>query len=390
MEELESRAQIKAEAQYTTDFIKQLDDKLLAGGGGARRDLTKYEKQEATGIAAEYPAGATPDEAWQTMVKKWKNGVTDSNLGVYTEITKLAYRDFENEGAAAQREYYEKWGTKSYEVKQNEDYAVISFGKKEGWDNAPFLYSRTDEGWKVDIVHQRRYIRMGNAPKWGVERGDFPHMELLSGLPYWMEQDIPFEEEDRYTIAKDKEWASEILRLEAQNKNNPDDFEILIGLARLNVLTSMRPNHYFPLLNKAKSINPEDPRPYKYLAIAHVNSNYQFQSAIAELREFLRREPDSVFGHSFLGYLYLQENDFQKAVDELEQALKLDPNNGYVLCKLSRAYGNLYLKSTALDPRRGFYKAKSNEMYEAARNAGDANPLRLKWLNHWLKEEGIK
>lgn len=389
MEELENRAQIKAEGQYTTDFIKQLDDKLLAGGGGVRRDLTKYEKQEATGIAAEYPAGATPDEAWQTMVRKWENGVTNSNLGVYTEITKLAYRDFENEGAAAQREYYEKWGTKPYEVKQNEDYAVISFGEKEGWDNAPFLYSRTDEGWKVDIVHQRRYIRMGNAPKWGVERADFPHMDLLGGYPHWMNQDIPFEEEDRYTIAKDREWASEILRLEEQNRNNPDDFETLVALGRLNVLTSMRPNHYFPLLNKAKALNPDDPRPYKYLAVAHVNSNYQFQSAIKELKEFLRREPESVFGHSFLGYLYLEEGEYNKAIEELEQALKLAPENCYALCKLSRTYGRLYLKSSALDPRRGFYKSRSNEMYGKARHAPDVSRRRVGWLRSWLQDKKI-
>ena len=91
----------------------------------------------------------------------------------------------------ATREDAQTYRNKPFEVLQNDRYAVIFFGKKKGWENAPFLFGRTDAGWQFDIVHQRKYVRMGKSPKWGIERADYPYVDLLSRCPYWMNQDIP-------------------------------------------------------------------------------------------------------------------------------------------------------------------------------------------------------
>jgi hypothetical protein len=83
-----------------------------------------------------------------------------------------------------------------------------------GWENAPFLFVRTEAGWQFDIVHQRKYIRMGRSPKWGIERADYPYIELLARCPYFMGQDIPLADEDRHRVEADDEIARRIVDLE--------------------------------------------------------------------------------------------------------------------------------------------------------------------------------
>lgn len=45
MEELENRAQIKHQDNYTGKIISGLDDTLLSGGEGAKRELLEFEKE---------------------------------------------------------------------------------------------------------------------------------------------------------------------------------------------------------------------------------------------------------------------------------------------------------------------------------------------------------
>ena len=109
---------------------------------------------------------------------------------------------------------------------------MIFFGKKDGWENAPFLFARTDAGWQFDIVHQRKYIRMGRNPKWGIERADYPYIDLLSRCPYFMGQDIPLEDADRYWIEDDGDIARRIVELENQYSSDPDDGIAAMELGR--------------------------------------------------------------------------------------------------------------------------------------------------------------
>lgn len=389
MEEMEKRAQIKYKGNYKAEDILRLDDDFLTSGAGAQRDLTKYQDQDFNEAGGKYPAGATPDEAWSTMIKSWKDRVRDNNLGVYTEMTKLAYRDYTNMNNSYYDEQIRTYENKDYEVIKDDDYAVIFFGNKQGWDNSPFLFARTDEGWKFDIVYQRKYIRMGPAPSWGMERANYPYAGLLSKCPYYMGQDIPLEGDDVYEIKDDRKIAEKIKNLEEKYKSAPDEFNTLMELGYLytKVASGQKAR---PLLKKAKSLNPSSSLPYKCLAIVHVDTTYQYNSAIKELTEYVKREPADVFARNYLGYLYLKIKKYDAAIKELEEAVKLRSNNSYAYCKLSRTYAQLYLDASDRDMRKTSYKNDALKMLANAENVSNFDALRIGWLKRWLKENGIK
>ena len=256
MEEVEKRAQIKFQADYTLADIEKIDNEYLSGGAGAKRRLAEYQEEKVRKTGHEYPAGETPDEAWKILIRSWEMRVRDPDLNVYTEITKLAYRDFQNLPDSHFEENVRNYKNKPYNVIQNEKYAVIYFGKKKGWENAPFLFCKTQAGWQFDIVHQRKYVRMGRSPHWGIERGDYPYITLLSKCHFWMNQDIPWEAEDKYRIENDHRLAEQIRQAEHALENNPEYFQTVIQLAKLYTIASLRPKKKIALLKKAKQLDP--------------------------------------------------------------------------------------------------------------------------------------
>ena len=389
LEEIERRAQIKHQAKFTVAEIKQLDQELLSGGAGAKRQLNKYQPETITSVGTVYPAGRDPDEAWQTLIRSWKNKVRDPNLEVYTEMTKMAYREFQNLPDSRYEEDALTYGTKPYKVIQNDTYAVIYFGKKKGWENAPFLFCRTPEGWQFDIVHQRKYVRMGKSPHWGIERSEYPYVELLSGCPYWMNQDIPLEDDDIYRIDEDYKLAQKIRSLELAFKKNPQDFQGALQLGRLYTITSLSPKKRITMLKKAKQLNPDSALPYKYLAIVYHDGFYQFESAIKEIAVYIEQHPDSVFGHNFLGYLYYCTKRYKDAIGEFEKAIQLQPDNCYAYAKMSRTFAHLFLNASKVDPRRPGYKDLAVEMFTRSSTVDTPIKMRINWLESFLTRKKI-
>ena len=389
LEEIEQRAQIKHQADYTVAQIDQLDTELLSGGAGAKRQLSEYREEEISAVGHNYPAGRTPQEAWQTLIRSWENKVRDPNLGVYTEVTRLAYRDFKNLPDSRYEEDVNTYKNKPYEVLLNDTYAVIFFGKKKGWENAPFLFCRTAAGWQFDIVHQRKFVRMGRNPHWGIERADYPYVDLLAKCRYWMNQDIPREGDDIYRIEDDSRLADEIKRLEKAYESDSEDFATVMQLGKLYTITSLGPKKRMSFLKKAKQLNPDSPEPYKYLGIVHLDAFYQFESAIKEMEAYVKRRPEDVFGHNYLGYLYYHEKGYKPAIQELNTAVQLRADNCYAYAKLSRTYAGLYLAASAIDPRRAGYRRKAVEMFEAASASDSADARRIKWLRRYLFRKGI-
>jgi hypothetical protein len=119
MEEIENRAQIKHQGKYTVNYISQLDDTLLSGGAGAKRKLLDFKKETVENSRALFPAGKTPAQAWETLKNSWRKKARDPNIGVYTEITRLAYRDYQNLPDSRYNEDVKTYGRKSFEVIQN-------------------------------------------------------------------------------------------------------------------------------------------------------------------------------------------------------------------------------------------------------------------------------
>ncbi len=392
MEALESRAQVKFRGDYTHESIASLDADYLSQGAGAGRNLDTYARGLAhrqtafTGrVNTAYPAGQTPQEAWQTLLRRWKDRVTDPFLGVYTPVTRLTFRDFTNMPASRLEKEYATYAAKSYEVLQEGDYAVIYFGRKTGWDNSPFLLCRTDEGWQFDIVHQRRFIRMGQAPHWGVEFSEHPHMKLLLSAFHFRGQDIPVDARDAYSVDRDAEMANRILDYEERVKKEPGNAEALLELGRLYTITSMNQKG-IPLLQQALKLDPGNPLPLKYLAIAQVDAYYQYDKAKAHLAAYIRKAPDDPLAHNFSGYLFYRNKDYQAAARAFESAVSLDPDNGYAHFYLAYTYAWLYADALAIDPRRPTYRKHFNHHTQMTRSLEAAHPIRVLWLNRWLEK----
>ena len=133
MEEIERRARIKHQGDYTPGMITALDQELLAGGGGAKRDLTIYRTASPMPASAppetDPPGARTPDEAWRVMLTKWAGEGVAINTDIYTELTKMAMGD-PNQPDPRTRAALDHWRNADYQVLQDGDHAVIYFGDR--------------------------------------------------------------------------------------------------------------------------------------------------------------------------------------------------------------------------------------------------------------------
>jgi tetratricopeptide (TPR) repeat protein len=391
MEQLEQRAQIKHQSDYTPGMIAQLDDALLAGGAGAKRRLTGYRETEPlpdTALSVPADGATTPQEAWRTMLTKWDGKGKHIKADIYTEMTRLAMGDPNNPEQRA-RAALKEWQDKDFQVLQDGDYAVIYFGNRDGWNNAPFLFCKTREGWKFDIVHQRRLVVMGPSPDWKVEQGNYPYVNLLDQVTQSTGKDLPLDQEDLYTCVLDKEIADEIRALEQRHARDPDNFSDVMALARLNVITGRRPNHVNPLIKQAKKLDPASAEPYKYSAIYNVNTFFQYETALKEIETYIERRPDDVFGYNFLGFLYYRLGEYNKSIDVLEQAVDILEDNAYAYALMARDYALLYSSASRIDPRRKRFKQAALDMLSKAETVTTPDNQRIKWLKSWLHRREI-
>ncbi len=104
---------------------------------------------------------------------------------------------------------------------------------------------------------------------------------------------------------------------------------------------------------------------------------------------YAAQRPHDVFGHNYLGYLYYCVKKYPNAIDELNSAIELKPDNCYAFAKLSRTYAAQYLNSATLDPRRSDYKQKAVEMFAKASSTPTPEPRRLEWLEQYLVKNEI-
>jgi tetratricopeptide (TPR) repeat protein len=139
------------------------------------------------------------------------------------------------------------------------------------------------------------------------------------------------------------------------------------------------------ILQKAKNLNPEDPRPDKYLAIANVDAYYQYDTALKSLNAYIEKVPEDVFGHTYKGYILFQMGRDTEAVASFETALSLMPEDTcYLHYYLSRSYFRLFKNAADLSPRRKTYETRFQEHADFTRSYRDTYPLRVDMLNRWI------
>jgi len=80
-------------------------------------------------------------------------------------------------------------------------------------------------------------------------------------------------------------------------------------------------------LEQASGLDPDDAQLRGEWASAQMAGGY-ITGAFGQLTQFVRTHPDSALGHLFLGRFYVAQSSYVRATEELEQAVRLDPNQG--------------------------------------------------------------
>ncbi len=348
------------------------------------QNKNKIEKKTITKIKTDkYPAGKTIDIAWKTLVKIWNNQPNLYNFGIYTEMTKLIMKDSVNKNQNYFELNPEIYVDSSYEIIRKGNYAVIDFKNPTNNEHLPFLFCKTRDGWKFDLVNQRKLIRFDSNSYCGVERYISPYAAIVRKFPAYFGIDIPFEEKDIYKISDDTEIAGKIKNLEKLYTDNKMTYKKALKLARLYSITSLG-SKAIPLLKKIKKELPKNPDVYKYMAIAYIDVSYDYSSAKKEMKEYVKLLPDNEFGHNFLGYLYMITGEYGKAESEFEKTLEINPKSCYSSAKLVRIYDESYKNLSDKNEKKTSLQQKYEKMFKNAQNfCKNKKYERFIWLIQW-------
>jgi tetratricopeptide (TPR) repeat protein len=260
---------------------------------------------------------------------------------------------------------------------------VIWFGAIDGWENSPFLFCDTGDGWRFDIVWQRRLVVMAESPKWQVMQGPFPYIGLMDKAWHSSGKDLPLRAGDLYRCAQDTEIAARMAELKKVLAGNPNNTQATMELMRLNVITDQRPQLVRPLIRRAKQLAPASAEPYKYSAMYNVNSVFQYRTALDEMDRYIERRPVDPFGYDMKGFMLYRLGKYKDSIDALERAVELDPDDGYAYILMARDYAMLARKATLLT--RGHYRDRALAMQQKAIEVKSPDLRRLAWLQRWLR-----
>jgi len=348
----------------------------------SKQDQTVLTDEKPIKEILDYPAGETVEEAWKTLVKVWNDQPDSLELDIFTETGKIILKDPKYVKQYFWPENPEIYLEDSYKIMKREGYAVVDFEKQENVTYRPFLFFKTKDGWKFDLVHQKKLIKI-NDDEFAVEKFISPYVHILRKFPTYSGIDVPLEEKDYYKPSNDAELAKEIKKAQEIHKKGEMTFQQALNLGRIYSLTAMS-GRALPLLKAVKRKFPETPDVYKYLAIAQVYYNYEYDKAIKNLQKYMEFKPKDPLGHNFLGYLYSQIEQYDKAEQEYQKALELDPESCYAVSKLGHIYGMASRDVLEKDEDPDGYKKKYKELFNKASNLCKGDEYeRFIWMVQW-------
>jgi tetratricopeptide (TPR) repeat protein len=389
MEEIEARAQLQSVADEGVS-VARADSALLTGGAGAQRNLETYRddaRPPSTAVALVPPGSggvagaATPDDAWQSMLRQWAGHAGPREPDIYTAMTHQAMGDPKHPDPRV-IQALAHWQQAKYQVLQDEDHALIWFGQRKGWNNAPFLFCRGATGWQFDIVHQRILVVMGSAPDWYIAAGDYPYLNLLPGAGLSTRKDIPPLAALRYRCTEDAQTQTKLAQLQQRLQEKPDDAASLLELARLRISTAQRPNLVQPVLDRLLALEPVPPQALQYAAVYQVNAFLQYRTALDFAERYSAQRPQDSWGYNMQGFLHYRLSQFEPALQAHRRALALDPHSGYAHTQLARIYTQLYRRGET-QVQRERYRHLAEEALGQAQVTGEAGPVAR--LSRWVK-----
>ena len=382
MELLEERGQVKSQGEYTLAQIAQADARLLSGGAGATRRLSRYAADKTVAIEGSGRGADSPESAWETMLIQWDGRGSNIETDIYTAMTRRAMGDPNAPDPRTQKSL-RHWQSADFQVLSDGAHAVIWFGAKDGWDNAPFLFCNTGDGWRFDIVHQRRLVIMAEAPRWQVSQGPYPYPALMPKAHHVTSKDLPLQHGDLYRCSDDAAIEQRMRELESELAQNPDATNSVLELLRLNVITGQRPNLIMPLIEKAKQLAPRTPETFKYASIYHVNAFFQYETALKEIERYQDLLPNDPFAYRMKGFLLYRLGRYTESIEVLDVAIELDSGDDYTYGLMARDYALLARQTTGSEKRS--HQTKARDMRDKAANVSPPGSQRLAWLDRWLQ-----
>lgn len=389
MEEIEARAQLQPIADEGAT-VALADSALLSGGAGAQRDLNAYQDDARVTPAAAtlVPPGsvgeagaATPDDAWQSMLRQWAGKPRAREPDIYSAMTRLAMGDPKHPDPRV-IQALAHWQQADYEVLQDDDHALIWFGQRKGWDNAPFLFCRGATGWQFDIVHQRILVVMGSAPDWYVVAGDYPYLNLLPAVSLSSRKDMPPLPALRYRCSDDSAILSQMEQLQQRLERALNDPASLLELLRLRISTAQRPNFVQPLLQRLLALESVPPEALQYAAVYQVNAFLQYRTALDFAERYSTQRPEDSWGYNMQGFLHYRLSQFEQALQAHRRALALEPASGYAHAQRARIYTQLYRRGET-QVQRERYRRLAEAALGQAQITGAAGPAAR--LSRWVQ-----
>jgi tetratricopeptide (TPR) repeat protein/tRNA A-37 threonylcarbamoyl transferase component Bud32 len=132
--------------------------------------------------------------------------------------------------------------------------------------------------------------------------------------------------------------------LEAAVEKHPKDDELWILLALVYAATDDEPKA-IEAIQRAVSADPTSYLPHLWMAAYHEKEK-QTDDARREQEEAERLKPKGLRGFREFGSFYLQTGQLDKALAELDQARRLDPDNGTIDILFGQAYSSRDLRKS--------------------------------------------
>ena len=361
----------RAEGRLTDEEIRRKMGGYLSAGAGIKRKVKIGELTQREELSEEekryFSAQSTPEELLKRWMEKIKKCISDPTLEMYTEESRVLMRSIPKPSKALCRDLYRKY-SRPYEIKVKGDYAVVLYpgSRKEG----PMFMKRTDKGWKIDILSMGKWVRYNQNNDWFIGGDSHPYMFAFENNQYskyvW---DYDFYDDfGKFSEVKDNyEYYINLYKKRLQE--NPNDFEIIISLAEI-FFDLCIPKEAVPLLQKAIQLNPNDPRPYRYLGLINRDNFCAEKTAIKYLKKYIELAPnnpdgyhyvsvaywrmaswqnkpsyydkaiyymkkygelsgDRIYSYNMIGYFYYLKGDYFKAKRWFKSTLKLNPTNEY-------------------------------------------------------------
>ena len=119
---------------------------------------------------------------------------------------------------------------------------------------------------------------------------------------------------------------------------------IAVQTAAVQGLTTKNVSSKGPFVTALTAAPPAAPKPDPNASAGYYNrgqaylQNKDYDRAIAEFNQSLRLDPNNLVSYSGRGVAYTSKGDYDRAIADFNQALRLDPNNEYLYAMRGVAY----------------------------------------------------